>query len=97
VEAVELPPERMLIPVDEVERLLGERRRLARERRKQTTPGRPPVVTPGVVRPIRVERAAGKPLPEIAGDLNANGTPTATAAQWWPAMVRAVLRHKITD
>ena len=49
------------------------------------------------MRRIRVARAARKPLPEIAGDLSANGTPTATAVQWWPATVRAVLRHKITD
>ena len=98
VETVELPSGKTLIPVDSLERLLGERRRPAQERRIQTTPGRPSVVAPDIVRRIRAERAAGKSLRQIAADLNADGTATAHGgAQWWPSTVRSVLRHKATD
>jgi len=94
LETVELPWGTKLIPVDELERLLEERRRSARGRREPATRGRPRSLPPKLVERIRAERAAGKSLARIAGDLNANGTPTAHGGrQWWPSTVRAVLQR----
>ena len=82
-----------LVPVDELERLAAERRRPRHERKPPFRPtGRPTALAPDVVERIRVERAAGKSLAQIARDLNASGTPTAHGGrQWWPSTVRAVL------
>jgi hypothetical protein len=94
VETIEMPSGTRLIPVDELERLLAERRRPARERPRPAVPGRPAVVPPHVVDHIRAERVAGRSLARIASDLNAEGTPTAHGgSQWWPSSVRAVLRR----
>jgi hypothetical protein len=96
IETIEMPWGARLIPVDELERLLAERRRSARERPKPVTPGRPAAVPPEVVDRIRAERAAGKSLRQISRDLNASGTPTSHGgAQWWPSTVRAVLRRGV--
>jgi hypothetical protein len=96
IETVELPWGTNLIPVDELERLLAERRRPTRKRAQLATPGRPRVLPPELVRRIRAERAAGRTLRQIAHDLNANGTPTAHGGlQWWPSTVRAVLRREV--
>ena len=95
LETVELPWGTKLIPVDEVERLLRERRRSARRRPEPATPGRPRALPPELVRQIRAKRAAGKSLASIAADLNASGTPTAHGGRrWWPSTVRAVLRRR---
>ncbi|MDQ3870561.1 MAG: recombinase family protein [Chloroflexota bacterium] len=84
-----------LIPADELERLLTERRQAARARPQPSTPGRPPAVPPELARRLRAERAAGKSLRQIAEDLNASGTPTAHGgAQWWPSTIRALLARK---
>ena len=92
VETLEMPWGARLIPVDELQRLLAEKRKPARTQAQPATPGRPPAVTPGVADRIRSERAAGKSLAEIARELNATETPTAHGgAQWWPSTVRAVL------
>jgi hypothetical protein len=90
---VELPWGTKLIPVDELERLVAERRRRARELRRPSRPsGRPAVLRSELVERIRAEHAAGKSLAQIARDLNASGTPTARGGrQWWPSTVRAVL------
>jgi hypothetical protein len=94
VETVEMPSGTKLIPVDELERLLAERRRPALERPRPAVPGRPAVVPTHVVDHIRAERTAGKSFARIAIDLNADRTPTAHGgAQWWPSTVRAVLRR----
>ena len=94
VETVDMPSGTKLIPVDELERLLAERRRPARERPRPAVPGRPVVVPPHVVDQIRAARVAGKSFARIASDLNADGTPTAHGgAQWSPSTVRAVLRR----
>jgi hypothetical protein len=92
VETVEMPCRTRLIPVDEVERLIAERRRPARERQSPTVPGRPIVVPPNLVDRIRAERVAGKSFGRIASDFNADGTPTAHGGAW-PSTVRAVLRR----
>jgi Recombinase len=95
VETLEMPWGTSLIPVDELERLLAERRRRARRSREPATRGRPRALPPGLVGRIRAERAAGKSLGQIARDLNASETPTAHGgAQWWPSTVRAVLLRR---
>ena len=94
VETVEMPWGTRLIPVDELERLLAERRRAAREQPQRATPGRPAAVGADIVNRIRAEHAAGRSLGQIARDLNTTQTPTAHGgAQWWPSTVRAVLRR----
>lgn len=93
IETVEMPWGTRLVPVDELERLIAEQRRPPRERaRRARTPGRPAALPPDLVEHIRVERAAGKSLAQIARDLNSTGTPTAhDGRQWWPSTVRTVL------
>ncbi len=93
IETVEMPWGARLIPADELERLLDERRRPPREcTRPSRPPGRPRALRSEVVERVRAERAAGKSLAQIARVLNASGTPTAHGgAQWWPSTVRAVL------
>jgi hypothetical protein len=96
IETVEMPWGARLIPVDELHRLLVERRRPART---QTTPaarpGRPATVAPSIVKRIRAERVAGASLAQIARTLNADQIPTAHGgAQWWPSTVRAVLSSR---
>ncbi|HYT51370.1 MAG TPA: recombinase family protein [Gaiellaceae bacterium] len=94
VETIEMPWGAKLIPVDELERLLAERRRPARVRVPQAPAGRPAALSPELVHRIRAERAVGKSFGQIARDLNASGTPTAHGgAQWWPSTVRAVFRR----
>ena len=58
LELVELPWGTKLVPVDELERLLAERRRAARRRREPATRGRPRILPPEVVRQI-LYRAGG--------------------------------------
>jgi len=95
LEIVELPWGTKLVPVDELERLLRERRRSARRRAEPATSGRPRALPAELVRHIRTERAAGKSLASIAADLNASGAPTAHGGRrWWPSTVRAVLRRR---
>jgi hypothetical protein len=97
VETLEMPWGARLIPVDELQRLLAEKRQLARKQAKPATPGRPAALAPDVADRIRTERAAGKSLAGIARELNATGTPTAHGGtQWWPSTVRAVLRRAHT-
>jgi hypothetical protein len=95
VETLDMPWGTRLIPVDELKRLLAERRRSARSRRQLTTPGCPQALPPELVGRIRAERAAGKSLGQIARELNATHTPTAHGGtQWWPSTIRAVLRRR---
>ena len=92
VETVELPGGSRLIPVDEVERLVLERRRVARERQpKPTRLGRPGRVPPEVVERIRGARADGHSLTQIAVALTDEGVRTARGGtRWWPSTVRAI-------
>jgi Recombinase len=94
LETVEMPWGTTLIPVDELERLLAERRRPALGRPRPGVPGRRAVVPAEVVDQIRAERVGGKSFARIASDLNAKGIPTAHGgSQWWPSTVRAVFRR----
>jgi hypothetical protein len=94
VETVEMPWGTKLIPVDELERLIADRRRPAPRRVKPVTLGRPRVLSPGLADYIRGEREAGRSFRQIAAELNDRRVPTAHGgAQWWPSTVRAVLRR----
>jgi hypothetical protein len=93
IETVEMPWGTRLIPADELERLMAERRQPARARPERAKRGRPRVLAPDLVHHIRTEREAGRTLREIASDLNDRRVPTAHGgAQWWPSTVRAALR-----
>jgi DNA invertase Pin-like site-specific DNA recombinase len=93
IETIEMPWGTRLIPADELERLVAERRRARRQaRRPSRPPGRPTALTTEIVERIRAGHAAGQKLAQIARDLNASGTPTAHGGcQWWPSTVRSVL------
>lgn len=94
VETIEMPWRSKLIPVAELQRLAGERRRTARPRLELATRGRKPAVSPEVAARIHRERSAGKSLRQIADDLNAERIPTAHGGEmWWPSTVRAVLQR----
>lgn len=94
VDTAEMPWGTKLVPVDELERLLAERRRRGLPRPQPPALGRPRATAPELVARIRAEHASGKSLGAIARDLNASGTPTAhEGAQWWPSTVRGVLRR----
>ena len=92
VDTIEMPWGARLIPVDELERLLAERRRAAKPRPALTRRGRPPLVPADVVERIRSERASGKSLRQIANGLNTDRIPTSNAGtRWWPSTVRSVV------
>jgi Recombinase len=95
VETIEMPWGTRLIPVDELERLLVERRRAhSRKATPRPRPGRRATVAPEVAERIRAEYAAGNSLGEIARELSAAQVPTAHGGKrWWPSTVRAVLRR----
>ncbi len=97
ISTIEMPWGTKLIPIDELERLVSERRRAGRAGPQRPNRGRPPVVAPELVEHIHAERAAGKSFRQIAHDLNTSGTPTAHGgASWWPSTVRAV-SSRVTD
>src|SRR5262249_41502149 len=60
VETVEMPWGRRLIPVDELERLVTERRRPARTRPARPRPGRPEAVSRELVERVRALHDAGR-------------------------------------
>jgi hypothetical protein len=82
-----------LIPVDELERYLAERRQQARAaRRRPAPPGRKSGLDPEVIARIRRDYSAGRTLADIARRLNAEDVRTSQGGrQWWPSTVRAVL------
>jgi hypothetical protein len=91
LETIETPWGRKLIPVDELERLIEERRQAALARRPPTPPGRKPAVPQKVVARIRAARAAGRSLHSIAEELTHEGVPTAHGGRrWWPSTVAAI-------
>ena len=60
VDTIEMPWGAKLIPVDELERVVAERRRVAQARPEPTPPGRPPAVPEEVVSRIQAERAPAR-------------------------------------
>jgi hypothetical protein len=94
VETIQMPWGARLVPVDELERLLAERRRPAKPRPAAARPGRPRQVPEQVVERVEAAYVAGRSLGEIARELNADSVPTAQGGrQWWPSTVRAVLNR----
>ena len=92
IETIEMPWGALLIPVDELERLLAEHRQPAKPRPAPARRGRPQQPPEQVVERIQAAHTAGQTLGEIARELNADGVPTAQGGrQWWPSTVRAVL------
>jgi recombinase len=92
VETVALPSGGRLVPVDEVERLVRERRRAPlRSEAEPKRPGRPRRVAAEVVERIREARAAGESFAAIADSLTTDRVPTAHGGKrWWPSTVRAI-------
>lgn len=81
-----------LVPVDEVERFVAQRRRNARAEQTPARPGRKPGLSSEVLTRIRDEHAIGRSLGDIARGLNADRIPTAQGGrQWWSSTVRAAL------
>jgi hypothetical protein len=94
VETIEMPWGTRLIPADELERLLAERRRPNKPRPAPALRGRPRQVPEHVVARVKTEHSAGRSLGEIARELNADNVPTAQGGkQWWPSTVRTVLNR----
>ena len=92
VETIELESGRALIPVDELERILAERRRPVSPRPQRAPVGRPSAVPANVAERIRDEHTAGRTLGQIARGLDADQIPTAQGGRrWWASSVRAVL------
>lgn len=93
VETIETGWGKRLVPVDELERFVVERRRKAQaDRRPPARPGRKIGLPAEIVARIRDEHAAGKSLGEIARGLNVDGMRTSQGGrQWWPSTVRVVL------
>lgn len=96
IETLEMPWGARLIPVDELQRLIAERRRPARAQgQSRASPGRPGTVAPNILERIQAGHAAGTSLGRIARELNAEQVQTAHGgARWWPSTVRAIL-HRV--
>jgi Recombinase len=94
VETIETSWGARLIPVDELDRLVAERRRPAKQRPTPSLRGRPRQLPAEVVDRIQAAHAAGQTPGGIARELNADRVPTAQGGrQWWPSTVRAVLNR----
>jgi hypothetical protein len=92
VETIEVDGGRVLIPADELERYVAERRRSVSPRPRRAPVGRPPAVPARVAERIRAEHGAGRTPGEIARGLDADRIPTAQGGRrWWPSSVRAIL------
>jgi hypothetical protein len=95
VETIEVEGGRVLIPMDELERYVAERRRRVSPRPLRAPVGRPPAVPAEVAERIRGEHAAGRTLGQIARGLDADRIPTAQGGRrWWPSSVRAILLRR---
>jgi len=92
IETFQMPWGTRLIPVDELERFLAERRQAARVvARPPGRPGRRPNLPGEVVDRIHRERSADRSLAAIARGLNADRVATSQGGrQWWPSSVKAV-------
>jgi hypothetical protein len=92
VETIEVEDGRVLIPVDELERYVAERRRPVAPRPRRAAVGRPARVPADVAARIIAEHAAGRTLGEIGRGLDADQVPTAQGGRrWWPSSVRFIL------
>jgi hypothetical protein len=98
IETIAMPWGTRLVPVDELERLLAERRQAARTPSMRSgRPGRPAALLVAVVARIHAEHGGGNSLGAIARELTVDQVPTAHGgARWWPSTVRAVLNRSAT-
>jgi hypothetical protein len=96
IETVRMPWGAILVPADELDRLLSERRRKAVRGAQPTRPsGRPAAIPKDVVERIRRDRARGLSFGRIAKALNEDGTPTSHGGvKWWPSTVRSVVTRR---
>jgi hypothetical protein len=93
IDTIEMPWGGKLIPVDELERVAAEMRRMARPRLEPARRGRKRVVPAEIAKRIHDERRSGKSFRTIADGLNADGVPTVHGGtQWWPSTVRGVVQ-----
>ncbi len=91
IDTVEMPWGARMIPVDELERLVTERRRPKLAARPAPA-GRRPGIPPDLRWRICAEHAAGSSLAEIARRLNRDQVPTSQGGrEWWPSTIKAVL------
>jgi DNA invertase Pin-like site-specific DNA recombinase len=77
-------------------RLISQRTRqaLAAKRAQGVRLGRPPTISPYVIKRIKQERAAGNSLAAIANGLNTDRIPTAQGGhRWYPATIRYTLNR----
>lgn len=96
IDTFQMPWGTRLVPVDELEQFLAERRQPARAAaRAPGRPGRKANLPDEVVTRIGRERSAGQSLSAIARGLNANRIATSQGGrQWWPSSVEAVLQRR---
>jgi len=91
IETVDMPWGTRLIPADELERLIAQRRHPA-QAHAPARAGRPAAISRQTVEQIQAAHGAGKTLAQIARDLNTARIPTAHGgSRWWPSTVRAVV------
>ena len=93
VETVVMPWGAILVPADELERLVAEHRQPAvRKPDPPASRGRPVAVPEAVVARIHHLRSEGLSFARIAALLDADGVPTCHGGErWWPSTVRFVL------
>lgn len=93
IETVQMDWGKRLVPIDELERFVVDRRQKAQAAPKPSArPGRKAGLPPELVARIRDEHNSGKSLGEIARLLNTARVKTSQGGrQWWPSTVRTVL------
>src|SRR6266511_1191146 len=87
IETVDMPWGTRLIPADELERLIAQRRHPAHaQAHAPARAGRPAAISRQTVEQIQAAHRAGKSLAQIARDLNTARIPTAHGgSRWWPS------------
>lgn len=93
IETVRMPSGTLLVPVDELERILAERRQpVPATAQPPGRPGRRPNVPDEILARILCEHAAGRSLAEIAREFNSDKVATSQGGrQWWPSTIRSIL------
>jgi hypothetical protein len=98
IETVPMPWGVTLVPADELDRLLSERRRKpVRREPPRLARGRPAAIPDDIIDTILQLRANGLSFGRIATALNEDGTPTAHGGvKWWPSTVRSALTRSVS-
>jgi hypothetical protein len=97
IETVHMPWGATLVPADELDRLLNERRRKPDRREPpRRARGRPGAIPNDIIDKILQLRANGLSFGRIATTLNEDATPTSHGGvKWWPSTVRSVLTRSV--